>query len=492
MALSFLALGKNGKKRRCPPEAKTGGFLNEGQQHMVQTLMLRLRSMSRLADAEAGCGVRLRRLGGLLAQLQQQLMHVDIVPYTSKKVTHGLKESGVRGAAPPVPLLAEKVAFPSELRGFDPKPFLPPMFCKAFDSPDSLVQPQDRWRNKPRLRAFAKRTELHKLGMRWDKVCRLALALPQEVQQDLRSEVFCLHKGDGELRQIIDRRRRNAVECPPPGLASRMGHPGSLVKLVLSPSEVLLGSMDDIRNFYHEFSCSLERGLSTPVGGPWKAGDWASSHAYQALVARHPPGTIAPSTPVYMCFNGLSMGDHWAPAIAQLAHENVLRAGGAMDPDEELIPGGPLPPAQHGHMSGVCIDDRLSIQVFPRAQFRKRKAHLWLRDLECASQAERAYQAVGLTPHPRKKVRREVVFTGWGAQVEGDRGLLGAQRCKIGALCMLTVAAASIRGLDQKSLECLLGSWAFCFQFRRCLFSLFQHVYHQGPPVDGTRTLQRD
>ena len=157
-----------------------------------------------------------------------------------------------------------------------------------------------------------------------------------------------------------------------------------------------------------------------------------------------------------------------------------------MDPDEELIPGGPLPPAQHGHMSGVCIDDRLSIQVFPRAQFRKRKAHLWLRDLECASQAERAYQAVGLTPHPRKKVRREVVFTGWGAQVEGDRGLLGAQRCKIGALCMLTVAAASIRGLDQKSLECLLGSWAFCFQFRRCLFSLFQHVYHQGPPVDGT------
>ena len=140
--------------------------------------------------------------------------------------------------------------------------------------------------------------------------------------------------------------------------------------------------MDDIRNFYHEFSCSLERGLSTPVGGPWKAGDWASSHAYQALVARHPPGTIAPSTPVLHVLQWPVHGRPLGSCYSSARPENVLRAGGAMDPDEELIPGGPLPPAQHGHMSGVCIDDRLSIQVFPRAQFRKRKAHLWLRDLE--------------------------------------------------------------------------------------------------------------
>ena len=60
------------------------------------------------------------------------------------------------------------------------------------------------------------------------------------------------------------------------------------------------------------------------------------------------------------------MGDHWAPAIAPVAHEQLLYASGALAPEERLKLGFPLPRSPGGHYSGVCIDDKLSLQIFSK------------------------------------------------------------------------------------------------------------------------------
>ena len=41
--------------------------------------------------------------------------------------------------------------------------------------------------------------------------------------------------------------------------------------------------------------------------------------------------------------SGLSMGDHWAPAIAQVSHEEVLKSFGALRDEEHLKLGCPVP-----------------------------------------------------------------------------------------------------------------------------------------------------
>ena len=81
----------------------------------------------------------------------------------------------------------------------------------------------------------------------------------------------------------------------------------------------------------------LERALSTPVGPRWKLQQFAGSRALRRLEQRHPGVTKDGNRWVRACFAGLSMGDHWAPALAQASHEGLLAACGALVPEEKLV-----------------------------------------------------------------------------------------------------------------------------------------------------------
>ena len=82
------------------------------------------------------------------------------------------------------------------------------------------------------------------------------------------------------------------------------------------------------------FKVSLERGLSTPVGPCWFARDFWNTKAMQVLRARLPHTQITSSTRVVGCFGGLSMGDAWAPCVAQIVRERVFSTFGALLDDE--------------------------------------------------------------------------------------------------------------------------------------------------------------
>lgn len=267
-----------------------------------------------------------------------------------------------------------------------------------------------------------------------------------------------------------------------------MGHPSSFLSIVIPDGFDLLGSMDDLRNYYHEFVVSQDRARSTPVGPVWNVRDWQGSQAAKELQSRFPHRTFSPGQSVFMCFKGLSMGDHWAPLIAQTSHENLLKSFDALREDEHLVLGHPLPRAPLGHFSGVCIDDRVNLQFVPHS---KQKGFEKLRDEEAIEMAAHAYQQAGLSDHPKKRIRRSAVYTTWGAEIEGQHGFVGMKRERIVALSVASMRAAQAKAITRQLVESMLGCWAFAFQFRRCLFSVIQKLYGEGPPDGDASTAFR-
>eukprot|EP00435_Cladocopium_sp_Y103_P025667 s2641_g6.t1 len=462
------------------PQCKHYGIpLTAPQKDVVSNLRERACSLSRLGTEEfSRCGSRIALASSELDRLHELLLEWQDAPYGC----HGWPRSkrADAGGTVTVPLEASRVAFPDSLLGFDPLPFLNDDMSRAYHNPSSLlghVESDAPRMMPPDVATTDTRRELRALGLRWDDASRLCLALPVEVDEADRCNLFCVSKPDGELRQIIDRRPRNSREIPPPKNAPKMGHPSSFLNIVIPDGFDLLGSVDDLRNYYHEFKVSIERALSTPIGPFWRLGEWRGTRAERLLKERHPTFQFKDNTPVLMCFAGLSMGDHWAPCIAQASHLNLLRSFDAIRDEEYLEFGHPLPRSPLGHYVGVCIDDRLNMQLVPK------NFNGELRDEQACRQADRAYQAVGLSFHPKKRQRRAAVFSACGAQIEGRLGLLGIKRERLCALSWASMHAANGRLVTRAVLDSLLGSWAFAFQFRRCLFSLIHELYCIGPPT---------
>ena len=237
--------------------------------------------------------------------------------------------------------------------------------------------------------------------------------------------------------------------------------------------------MTYVTSTMHEFVVSSDRSFSTPVGPFWSLQEWRGTRAVDRLMARYPHRNLKADTPVLMCFSGLSMGDHWAPTVAQESHENLLQHFDALRPEEHLRFGQLFPRAPLGHVSGICVDDKVNIQLVP-----SKRPEMFLRDSQAVEAGDRAYSAAGLSYHPKKRVRRASTFTAWGAEIQGKEGLLGAKRSRLCSLSFASGLAAKSPALTKKVLEVLLGCWAFCFQFRRPLFSIIHDLYHVGSP-DG-------
>jgi len=101
----------------------------------------------------------------------------------------------------------------------------------------------------------------------------------------------------------------------------------------------------------------------------------------------------------------------------------------------------------------------------------------------------------------KKAIRQAVVWEAWGGQTEGDTGWTGPPRRKLLKLLQITLELAKGGIVDLQLLSSLLGSWAFFLQFRRCLYSVIDALYKEGPPrgrqrgtfsVDSSRSQRTD
>ena len=237
-----------------------------------------------------------------------------------------------------VPTVASKVAFPQELRGFNPGPHLPSPFREAYENLDGLLR--SGIEGAPPAPIPSSKAELWQLFWTWDAVGRLFLATESEIPSGITCNLFRLpvrsliagHETVWNNRPQRRPQRWAMLVCFWESLSPR---PGVCVAVLMT------------------FAISIMN-LKSRMRGPG---------AHQSVQRRRDLST-SPNARVYACFSGFSMGDHWAPAIAQVSHEEVLKSFGALRDEEHLKLGCPVSRAPNGHYSGVCIDDKLSLQVF--------------------------------------------------------------------------------------------------------------------------------
>ena len=134
------------------------------------------------------------------------------------------------------------------------------------------------------------------------------------------------------------------------------------------------------------------------------------------------------------------MDDHNAVDIAQEFHYNVLRSGNLMLDSHCLVYPGLVPRSPELYWEGVMIDDRVGVQVLgptkPDDCF----------DTVAFSQSNKIYAKVKLETHDKKAKRKVNEATFWGCQLDGDVGMLGAPRHKLGALAAMLLGFA-VRGV---------------------------------------------
>ena len=480
VTLSHLALGQ---PREAPPGGRGGHGLSEAQAEMVRRLWGSACSMGRLGGDLTSCGQRLPALDARLEELHNQLLHAHLVPYSRLRQCGSRRQAGRRPTTVQ-PVVASRASLPEEVVDFDAVPFLSPESAKGFLNPEHLL---DRGRDDEKLDSGGVKTsrgELRSLLLRWDKINRLVLALPEEVADGDTAPVFFVPKDEDRDRQILDRRSRNARERRVLSATPTMPQCQLLARLHLPSQQCLLGSCDDLQDFYHCFKVSRGRALSTPVGPAWRLADFEGTQAAAELLRLHP--TLAPTTLVRAAYAGLSMGDHNAVDWAQECHTNLLVAAGARCCTATLRGNSRWPLDDDDYISGVVVDDHIGLQHCPRSWALRPEGPPPLADSEAFERANAAYQAVRLRSSPKKAVRRQRTFRAWGAEVEGAEGLVGPPRGKLWRLMALCAAAGSGGAVDFGVVEGILGSLAFVFQFRRPLFALLYDLYHVLPP-EGAR-----
>ena len=469
VALSHQALGCS----VCPERGRCGTVLNHEQQKMVEHLIIFARSVCCHGESASGCGMRLPCTQDRLKGLRKKFESFADLAYGVPAPC--VDRSAAVNSTVALPVIASRLSLPETLQDFNPMPYLSSQFRALYQDPNQFLLPEDQMPPRLKVRGTASR---FKVFERWDRLGRLFLATPQEIAVEDSCAIFSVARDQEVDRQIIHRKPRNIREVHVPGESRNLPHAVLLCQLPLERIFDALGSVDDIKNFYHAFRASDARARSTPIGGPLRSSCFRHLRAFKEGLnwGRFKEGDL-----VVPCFRGLAMEDHAAVDIAQEAHTNLLRHFGTMRSEEVMNYRKPLPCPKSRFYEGIMIDDHLGVQLVPRATPPERSQEK-MRDEEVFQSAQQAYASEGLEPHEKKRVRRSDHFLAWGAELEGRVGLVGPSRTRLFALMRLTSELAMPGAVEQKVVQRLTGLWAFCCQFRRPMLAFMNAIYHQQPP----------
>ena len=253
-----------------------------------------------------------------LLSAHAKTMHLDLTSYSSE--TRKVAGTPHRGF---LPVVAERLAFPSFLEGCPLAELLGPYTCGLYEEPKILRAgpPRRHTASRPVFRGSP--ASLLPMFERWAKVGRFTTVEADGVARGDVTQVAAVAKPALEDRQLLDERGHNSVEDRLREGASKHLPSGALLLDVhLKPSERLALAAVDRKHFYHQFIASASRGRRTPVGAPLKG-----------AVLQHLPGCrhLKADRLYYGCFQGLGMGDHAAVDFALEAHENALEFEGLLN-----------------------------------------------------------------------------------------------------------------------------------------------------------------
>ena len=398
----------------------------------------------------------------------------------------------------------DRVDLPKASAGsFDPMPYLPTEFAETLADPQ-LLEDDSRAASGPRgahwaagapSRARGTRThctDTHELLRRLDaaemleaelETCLAEAGYPPEEAAGL----FGVSKGGGRQRLVTNRKVRNARERSLGASGKLFPHSTQLCSVLLNARLRLRGSGDDLPDFYHTILTPPGRWPSNQVGPSLTLGEVRDFACVQRLLARRDPdGKLDDSVRLRVLQKTLPMGDVNATDYAEVAHANVLAAGGALDMDALLSYREPMPAGRLLQM--LMIDDH---NVHYKAQPGEGRGA----DDELLEKADRAYAAAGLEPKLSKRFRKEKNYDSIGAHVRDGRWV-GARREVIGFAVLFTDAIAmNGRRCSGATLATVVSLWTHAAMFRRCALAFFDEVYRElvrmGPDSSEIMRLSR-
>lgn len=240
-----------------------------------------------------------------------------------------------------------------------------------------------------------------------------------------------------------------------------MGAASTLLGICLGPNEKLLMSGDDLSNFFYTFKVGYERGSRNFL-------DWAiPTH----LVRDFPdfPDNLKEEKFVFACLASLAMGDSAACEYAQTSHIAMGLQSGAFDASQLVSIHGRIP--RSPLMAGVIIDDFILLERVCRnatmgveLDDRRRLMHAM-------------YGKVGLEAHPTKGFANCSQASFWGADIDGDSGLIRASVFRCASLAWVTSKVANLGICTVGLLQVLAGGFVSVFGFRRRMMSLLDLIY---------------
>ena len=380
---------------------------------------------------------------------------------------------------------------------FDASPYLSPELCVAYRYPDALLL--DRL---PSSHEFPQKAdpvdEVVKLAKLWD-VRGLLHIHDVDIMRERRFElvrVFNCYKNSACDRQIGDRRGRNAVEGRVVGPSLSLPTGPDLLDLSLDcKSETLSIICTDRRDFYHQFSTTLNRTLSNTVGPtlPVEAvrdslafgrfleskrsrygsrlqqGDRLGTSERQSF-RRCQEGTCMAS------FKSIFQGDHAGVEIATAAHEGLLQTVGLLSDETRLLSSKPF--TGNSLCEGLVIDDYFAVAVVPRSLLVPSPAEACFR---FSKDLYAKHDILGSDDKDITGARKAKLI---GAVLDAspkcqDRGvvLVAALAEKRYSLSWVTLQLCQLSHTTDSLHLCLLGGWTSVLMFRRPLMSILSKSF---------------
>ena len=338
------------------------------------------------------------------------------------------------------------------------------------------------------------RPENLKLAKLWSSKALLSLF---DEKPPFFCRVFNAHKSETTDRQIGDRRFANGGELHPNGPSFALPSGATICQMHCPKGHVLIGSASDRRDFYHQAAVTRERAFTNCLPFEFDKNCFAGDHTLDELEYQTKRSTSRAShgddlsiqgsknmkskaSGVFAGFRSLFQGDHLGVEFALVSHGNLLKRGGLLVEDSEVVRHAPFP--QGPLWEGLIIDD-----FFVVSQEKICSAPLSSASVACLVRAEELYLKHRKNGSDDKTVRGELKFKVIGAEVNSEPKATDAGVVTVGAPISKRISLATLflriarLGIVTRSLATrLAGNWVSVLLFRRNLGCILDNLFTLG------------
>eukprot|EP00435_Cladocopium_sp_Y103_P058652 s418_g20.t1 len=387
-----------------------------------------------------------------------------------------LGETAVLGAKP---LVADRLTFPSA-PAFDPRKYFCAETLKRYDQPLSDGLNPDDVGVPPKVQIRATHENKLKLLKKMAECGMLQPLAPGSFPDKFRSGLFAVHKDEVKDRMVLDGRPANMIDKGQSKWCAAMASASTLASIYLEDDKVLVGSGEDLRDYFYQFQVSSERTarnvLATDLNEFEARAIFGSSFSW-------------PSYPLQVGLSTLAMGDKCACEFAQCAHIALCLQHDVCSVGEIISLRGSLP---RGLLQvGIIVDDLVILEQVLRERWGKDG---WFENTSSAKRVRNVragYEKAGLLNNPKKAFVGETALKFWGCEIDGDKGMLRCANSRLWPTMLITMRTAMLGLATVGLLEALAGCWVSLLNVRRRMYCLLDCIFEPLGLSDKPRDVLR-